>query len=439
MSERFDPSIREINERRFKREAESSGGKPSLLQRVFGKGKMSHLGPAEEEARILDRWRDIKEQESRSPLNELSRENGAKVYRPYIIDTPGSVEAYANHDSRWRLGFSLGYSIARMFGAVPDESMLPRILGGMEENKLNKESFNDLIFRSVEKKIRDRKDPSVPVRVMELAAGRTYGESSYQGLYGYNVSEHYGVPWIARLLKMRFGDDVDVSICDMVNDWVKKPGTIDNPQEDPGPIVLGMENGVLKFCDDTKEHPLGNVTGPASIAPTKRFLPTATEEGRGLVPRPRLDPVFEKMAFGVNAYGNVDMRTNQNIRAFLGSADETFDLIFAKNAYALPTEKQIAQLLSDSGTYMSGGFWQGDAYYPIDNLVERKGKGIELPKRHTPDEFDRYLQEKGFLPEGRSIYRADAAELDKEAKELLSLMREGFAQGVAEAKKQLSL
>lgn len=433
MRENFDPNLRKINEARFRAEAEEKSGKPPFIRRVFGMNNKDPRGSAEEEARALNRWRDIEKRESESPLNDLARENGEKIYRPYILDNPRAVEAYANHDPRWRLGFSLSYGLSRMFGGVPGKETSARLLGGMEEDKIKQESYNELVLRAVEQKLRNRKDGSAPLRILELAAGRTYGELSYKGLYDTDMSKNYGAPWISRLLKMKFGDAVDVSVVDLVNDRVMHPDSILDPQEDPGAVVVDVQGGTLGFRDDLRTEIPRGAAGAASIFPVKEFVPTSVKDGHALFPRPRLDPVVEKMLFGVNAYGNVNMRTNENIRAIMGDANGTFDFIFAKNAYSLPTIRQIAELMSDHGMYMSGGFWQGDTYFPLDNIAEKNGKKMEVPKSHYPAAFDAFLQEKGLWGEGESIYRADGDELGRQAAELLSLVKEGFSRGAAEA------
>ena len=131
MHERFDPRLREINEQKFKKDAEDQSEKLSFLRRILNLNNKDPRGPAEDEARVWNEWRNIDEKEAASPLNELAREDGVEVYRPYIVDNPEAVEAYADHDPRWRFGFALAYGLTRMFGAVPGEETLPRRLGGM--------------------------------------------------------------------------------------------------------------------------------------------------------------------------------------------------------------------------------------------------------------------------------------------------------------------
>jgi len=446
MSERFE--LPEINDKRFEEEAKQRDKKRPILKRLLGKDKTNPVDVTHQEALVQDEWRDIEAEESRSPLNEIAHKTGTGLYRPFILDTPEEVEAYADRDPRRSFGFAAGYGVARMFGAVPGAKMIPRILGGMKEGKMAKESFNDFISRLIQKKIDDRKDASKPLRVLELGAGRTYGEDAYFS----DLPQNYGTPWLSRFLKITYGDAVDVSICDIVSDWVKTPRSIPLEQkaEDKGPIVFCAEKGTLDVCHDAQNYvPLG-ATGPESIAPTKTFSPVIAEGDRKLFARPRLDPVFEKMVFGVNAYGNVNMRDNKNIRALLGTTTGDFDLVFARNVYVWPSPDEIEPLLSDSGTYINGGFWYEEDYYPVIDLAEKNGKREKMNVlRNTPEEilekggFDDHFRNQGLIGPDESLanpldhekQRANA----RRAIEFIATVREGFSRGVAEAKKQFAL
>jgi len=176
----------------------------------------------------------------------------------------------------------------------------------------------------------------------------------------------------------------------------------------------------------------------------------SAKAGRRYFARPRLDPVFEKMVFGVNAYGNVNMRDNKSIRAFLGAADGEFDLVFARNVYVWPSIDEISPLLSDQGTYVNGGFWYEDEYYPMVDLAEKNGKTEKMNVlRNTPEDiikkggFDDHFKKQGLLAPGASLTDpgsyAHQREREQAAAEFLEAVKEGFSDGAAEAKAQFGL
>jgi hypothetical protein len=257
---------------------------------------------------------------------------------------------------------------------------------------MSHEIFNDIMGDLIEKKVKERKDSSRPISILELAAGRTYGEKDY----------NYGTPWLSRLSKIKYGDAVDISICDTVNDWASgsPPGAI----EDIEPVVFFEKNGVLNIEEGATFKASAKSAGPESLMPTKEFSPIAESDGQRFFVRPRLDPVFEKMVFGLNAYGHTDMNDNKSIRASLGIAEKTFDIIFAKNAYNLPSAEQISDLLSEDGLYIAGGFYKGHLYHPITRLAEKHEDKLGNSEVNFQDRVNDYLWSQGLLPRNESIY-----------------------------------
>ena len=101
-----------------------------------------------------------------------------------------------------------------------------------------------------------------------------------------------------------------------------------------------------------------------------------------MFPRPRLDPVVEKMLFGVNAYGNVNMRTNENIRAIMGDANGTFRFYFRQERILIADDQANCRIDVRSRDVYERRIWQGDTYFPLDNIAEKNGKKMEVPKSH---------------------------------------------------------
>jgi hypothetical protein len=244
----------------------------------------------------------------------------------------------------------------------------------------------------IEKKVKERKDSSRPISILELAAGRTYGEKDH----------NYGTPWISRLSKIKYGDAVDISVCDMVNDWAS--GLPLETTEDTEPVVFSENDGILNIKEDMRFKDLSKSAGPESLIPIKEFSPIAERNGEKFFICPRLDPVFEKMVFGLNAYGHTNMRDSKSIRASLGIAEKTFDIIFAKNAYDLPGAEQISDLLSEGGLYIAGGLYRGPFYYPITHLAEKYEDKLETSTVNRQNRVDDYLRSQGLLSQDESIY-----------------------------------
>jgi hypothetical protein len=189
----------------------------------------------------------------------------------------------------------------------------------------------------------------------------------------------------------------------------------------------------LDIYDDTERDPRARTAGPESLFPTKRFAPTFQDKKRSYFVRPELDPVFEKMVFGLNAYGNVDMGSSENIRALLGIQDEKFDLVFAKNSYRRVEPAALADLLSDNGMYIAGGLWKGPFYHPVTMLAERNGDNVEAPDDLSHEGMDGYLKARGILGKEESVHRANRFQRRRAAKEFISRVKEGVVEGVRRA------
>lgn len=372
-----DSEFRRQNEERFQEEATRSNANRPLFQRVLGKNKVESVDIAQEEAEAWNKWRDIESVESQSPLNELLKTKKAPAYRPFIIDDPEAVENFSGSAERG-FGFALGYGMVKMFDGTPSEEMAQRMLGKLEwPQEIAAEKFNDLLIRLIESKIKELgHNSSRPLRILELATGRTYGEKD----------PNFGTPWLSRYAKIKYGDSVNISIADTLNDWVT----------DSESVVIFKNNGVLNISDDASINK-NAIIGPEALRPTKKFISSDKgPEGDNFI-RPRLDPVFEKMCFGINAYGNIDMRSDESIRAFVGIQDEKFDIIFSKNSFEVVEPKQFKDLLSDKGIFISGGLWKSHFYYPVTRIAQKSGENLTSPNSQTDAAVDIYLQENGIL------------------------------------------
>jgi hypothetical protein len=451
-----NPGLPEINQERFRGEAEEHNKARSITKKLFRRSELSATDIAHEEALVRDAWQKIEAEEAQSPLNELI----PGEYRPFILETREAVEAYEG-DPRYSLGFVTVYGMKKMFGAVPDEELSHRIFGGTEY--IEEETFNEILLNLIAKKIQERPDQSKQLSILELSAGRTYGETlNYARAGGYN----YGTPWLSRLTKLTYGNSVDISIVDAVNDWgTTEPFKEMGRHEDMSPLLLEAHQGILTAHDgDPKGY--SESLEPQNLMPTKRFSPVLKRRnGDSSFFRPRLDPVFEKMVFGLDAYGHIDITDADKIRAGLGQADKTFDIIFAKNTYERISNDQIPGLLSEDGIYLAGGFHLDHKYTPMQRLVHKnKGVATAIEPGHDYDfmeAFDDYLRSQGLLSDaeslsGQAIFSREepdevtrkilSGEWDKSykpirqrkqtmngAEEFISLLKQGAERGIQQA------
>ena len=371
---------RRLNEERFQEEAKRVNASRPLLKRVLGKDKVGSIDIAQQEAEAWNEWREIESTEAQSPLNELLKTKKSPAYRPFIVDTPEAVENYVGNSERG-FGFAFGYGMVKMFGGTPSPEMTQRMLGRLEWPEgmwgIEREKFNNLLIRLIESKIKELGNDHIrPLTILELASGRTYGDKD----------PNYGNPWLSRYAKIKFGDSVNVSITEALNDW-----TVNSES-----VVIAKKNGALDISDDV---PLEgkSLTGVESLEPTKKFTPNSKDSNIEYFVRPRLDPVFEKMVFGINTYGNIDLHNIDSVKAFVGIQEEKFDIIFSKNSYEIVEPEQFKDLLSDKGIFVSGGLWKDHFYYPVTRIAQKKGEGMASPHSTKDQDVDSYLMENGIL------------------------------------------
>lgn len=194
-----------------------------------------------------------------------------------------------------------------------------------------------------------------PVRILELGAGRSYGDT-----------EHCGAPWLARTLKQAFQERVDITISDREDRdiqmfYCSQQGELRTlcihrfPAREIPFSPLRPRNGAPPESDWTtwkdiqQKHPqfadaLLRNTGPA--------FRDAPGSGPGRLSfRPALDPEFEQHVFGIKV---ITPLTWSEVEKGI-PAGSSFDLVFLRHLpYAMKVFSQSIIRSADTVTQPSG-------------------------------------------------------------------------------------
>lgn len=178
-----------------------------------------------------------------------------------------------------------------------------------------------------------------PVRILEVAAGYSYGDIP-----------NFGAPWLARAIAKAFGHQVQVTVCDKEAEDVQvfvlqANGTLDSvclgdgcqASDEPKLEFEGdLSQGYLRFhginwSKLTSSHPktaryLRSLVHSVHCA---RSWPPQLQEKLAdskIVLRPSLDPIYENCCYGLRAIRGIDCKKLEN-----HFAPKSFDLIFARH------------------------------------------------------------------------------------------------------------